>query len=458
MQPTREELERWDREVVWHAFTQMAEYEPFIIERAQGCVLVDIDGREYLDGVSSLWCNVHGHRHPHLDEAIRRQLDQVAHVTSLGCSHPTTIRLAKRLVDLAPSGLEHVFFAGDGASAVEVGLKMAFQYWRQVDDPRSDAPNQQRTRFLALNNAYHGDTLGSVSVGGVARFHEMFRPLLFDVLRLPAPDTYRLPPGVEASGAREHYLAQLESALERHHRELAGVVLEPLVQGAAGMVMHPEGFLRGVRDLTRRYDVLLIADEVATGFGRTGTLFACQQEDVTPDILCVGKGLTGGYLAMSATLTTSRIWDAFLGTYAQSRTFFHGHTYGGNPLASAVALATLEVFEREQTLAGIPGKAARLSDGLAALRDHPRVGDVRQRGLIAAVELVRDKRLREPYAWTERRGQRVCRHALSHGVWLRPLGDVIVIMPPLSISEDQLDRICLAVRQGIDQATQDGCD
>ena len=442
--PSLEDLQRWDREIVWHAFTQMAEYQPFIIERAHGCTLVDVLGREFLDGVSSLWCNVHGHRHPRLDAALRTQLDQVAHVTSLGMSNPTTIRLAKRLVDLAPPGLSHVFFSDDGATAVEVALKMAFQYWQQRLDPRPG-----KTKYLAFENAYHGDTLGSVSVGGVARFHAMFRPLLFDVIRLPAPDTYRLPPGVPADAACEHHLRRLEEVLAQKHEQFAAVVLEPLVQAAAGMLMHPPGFLRGVRELTRHYDVLLIADEVAVGMGRTGKLFACEHEQVSPDFLCLAKGLTGGYLPLAATLTTDEIWRAFLGSYDESKAFFHGHTYGGNPLGAAVALATLDVFDEEQTLAGLIPKIERLREHLARIAQHPHVGDVRQRGLIAGIELVRDRDSKEPFPWHEQRGRRVCDHALTEGVWLRPLGNVVVIFPPLAITIGELDRICLAAERGI---------
>lgn len=445
-----EQLAAWDKAHVWHAFTQMAEYEPLLIEQAEGCTLVDVHGRRLIDGVSSLWCNVHGHRHPRIDAAIRRQLAQVAHVTLLGMAHPTTVELARRLVELAPLGLNHVFFSDDGATAVEVALKMAFQYWRQCPDPQP-----QRTLYLAWSNAYHGDTLGSVSVGGVERFHALFEPLLFEVVRLPASDTYRLPPGVTPHTACAHYLQQFEAALERYAPRLAAVVIEPLVQCAAGILTHPPGFLCGVRELTRKYDVLLIADEVAVGMGRTGTLWACQQEGVSPDFLCLAKGLTGGYLPLAATLATDRIYEAFLGSYAQSRTFFHGHTYGGNPLGAAAALATLELFDEEQTLTRLPPKIARLGEHLARLREHPHVGDVRQRGLIAGIELVRDRATKEPYPWAEKRGIRVCQHALSRGVWLRPLGNVVVIMPPLAISLDELDRICLAVEEGIALATQD---
>jgi adenosylmethionine-8-amino-7-oxononanoate aminotransferase len=486
------ELQEWDRTLVWHAFTQMAEYEPFVIERAEGCVLVDIEGNEYIDGVSSLWCNVHGHRHPKIDAAIRAQLDKVAHVTNLGSSNPTTILLAKRLVDIAPPGLRHVFFSDDGATAVEVAIKMAFQYWRQAKKgtvpicakhppgrsgkwglspfsphlPSPPAPlppttswcpgegSTAKTCYLALGEAYHGDTLGSVSVGGVEQFQAMFRPLLFETLRVPAPDSYRTPPGVAREDLCRHHLDKLEQVLVEHHRRIAALVIEPLVQGAAGMIMHPPGYLYGVRELTRKYDVLMIADEVAVGFGRTGRMFACEHEAVAPDLLCLAKGLTGGYLPMAATLATDEIWQAFLGTYAENKTFYHGHTYGGNPLGAAAALATLDIFEEERTLEKLPAKIARLEEHLARLARLPHVGDVRQRGLIAAVELVRNVETKEPYPWEEQRGLRVCNHARTEGVWLRPLGNVIVIMPPLAITREQLDRIADAVEKAVQLATQ----
>jgi adenosylmethionine-8-amino-7-oxononanoate aminotransferase len=426
----------------------MQEHVPFLIREARGCTFVDVHGRDYLDGVSSLWCNIHGHRHPRLDEAIRKQLEEVAHVTLLGMAHPTTVKLARRLAELVPQ-LPHVFFSDSGASAVEVALKMAFQYWRQCEHPQP-----QKTKFLAFENAYHGDTLGSVSVGGVARFHEMFRPLLFDVIRLPVPDIYRMPPGVTRETACEYHLRQFENSLREHHEELAAVVIEPLVQAAAGMLMHPPGFLAGVREITRRHNVLLIADEVAVGMGRTGTMFACEQEQVVPDFLCLAKGLTGGYLPLAATMASEEIWRAFLGRYEESKTFFHGHTYGGNPLGAAVALATLDVFEKEQTLAAMRPKVARLAEHLERIAKLSHVGDVRQRGLMAGIELVQDKSTKESYPWGEQRGILVCKHALSQGVWLRPLGNVVVILPPLAISLDELDRICAAAEAGIVRATE----
>ncbi|MEE3368071.1 MAG: adenosylmethionine--8-amino-7-oxononanoate transaminase [Planctomycetota bacterium] len=449
MTTAQDQLHEWDRQHVWHAFTQMAEYTPFIIERANGCTLYDLHGRAYLDGVSSLWCNVHGHNHPRINQAIRDQLDQVSHVTSLGASNPTTIRLARRLVETSPAGLEHVFFASDGAAAVEVALKIAFQYWQQRTDPKPE-----KTRYLAFQQAYHGDTLGSVSVGGVDRFHNMFRPLLFDVVRAPIPDRFHLPQGITSQDACTFYLEELESLLKIHQQHLAAVIIEPLIQAAAGMVFHPDGFYRELRNLTRRYDVLLIADEVAVGWGKTGTLFASEQEHVCPDLLCLGKGLAGGYLPLSATLATTSLWEAFLGSHADSRTFFHGHTFSGNPLGAAAALATLDVFDEEDTLRNLPKKTQLLSECLAPLDSHPHVGDIRQRGLMVAIELVRDRDLGEPFDWSERRGQRVCDFALKRGVWLRPLGDVVVVLPPLAIQPNELQQIADAVRAGIDHATR----
>jgi len=439
-----EDLARWDREVVWHPFTQMAEYEPLLIERAQGCTLYDIHGNAYIDGVASLWCNVHGHRHPRLDAAIREQLDRVAHTTALGASNGTTVKLAKRLVDLAPEGLNHIYFSDDGSTAVEVALKQALQYWRQRPEPRFE-----KTRYAALASAYHGDTLGSVSVGGVARFHAMFSPLLFDVLRVPSPELYRRPEGVALENACQYYLGQLEQLFEQHHQELAAIVVEPLVQAAAGMIVHPEGYLRGVRELCTKYDVLMIVDEVAVGFGRTGTMFACEQEGVSPDFLCLAKGITAGYLPMAATLTTTEVWNAFLAPYAESKSFFHGHTYAGNPLAAAVGLASLDVFEEEQTLEKLPEKIARLQERLAAISQLPVVGDIRQKGLLAGIEMVRDRETKEPFPWDEKRGIHVCLHARQRGVLLRPLGNVMVVMPPLAISLAELDQIMDAIEYGI---------
>jgi adenosylmethionine-8-amino-7-oxononanoate aminotransferase len=445
--PTREELIDWDRRHYWHAFTQMAEYEPFVITRAEGCRLIDVDGREYIDGAGSMWCNVHGHQHPRIDAAIREQLDRLAHCTSLGMGCDTTVRLAKRLADIAPGDLDRVFFASDGSSAVEVALKMAFQYWQQCERPRP-----RKTKFIALSEAYHGDTIGSASVGGIARFHALFEPLLFDVIRAPIPDTRRLRPGLSSEAIVREFLKPMALLLEAHHEELAAVVIEPLVQCAAGMVMHPPGYLQGLRKLTSRFGVLLIADEIAVGIGRTGTFLACEQEGVVPDILCLGKGLTGGYLPLSATITSDRIYSAFLGTHFEGRALYHGHTYGGNPLAAAAALATLDLFDEEQTLVNLRCKIARLGEHLCRLADLPHVCQVRQRGMIGALELTPDKATAASYPASERMGWRVCRAALARGVWLRPLGDVLYVMPPLAISLDELDQVMETLAASIDEA------
>ena len=446
--PTTDELLHWDREHVWHAFTQMQEYEPLLIESGQGATLVDTAGNTYLDGSASMWCNVHGHRHPRLDAALRDQLDKVAHTTNLGLSNPTTVELARRLVEVAPPGLEKVFFTGDGSSAIEAALKMAFQYWRQADPPQP-----ARKRFVAIGEAYHGDTLGAIGVGGVDRFTAMFAPLTFDAIRIPSPGGPCPHTGRPAPSLGEA-LATLDAVLEEHRGTVAALVMEPLMQAAGGILVHPPDFLRSVRELTARYDVLLILDEVASGFGRTGTMFACEQEQVSPDILCLAKGLTAGYLPMAATLTTTAIWEAFLGRHADRRTFFHGHTYGGNPLAAAVGLASLDIFRDEQVLETLPPKIERLREHVSRLATLDHVGDVRQCGLVAGLDLVADKASRRPYAWQEQRGTRACLAARKHGAILRQLGDTVVLMPPLCITLDEIDRLAAAAEAGIRDATR----
>jgi adenosylmethionine---8-amino-7-oxononanoate aminotransferase len=444
---TRQQLLEWDRRHYWHAFTQMAEYEPLLIERAEGCRLFDIDGRSYLDGASSMWCNVHGHRHPRIDAAVREQLDRVAHCTSLGMGCDTSVRLARRLAEITPGNLEHVFFSGDGSSAVEVALKIAFQYWQQRANRQP-----RKTKYIALADAYHGDTIGSASVGGIARFHALFEPLLFEVIRAPIPDPRRLLVAPTEAAAAP-FLQELEALLRAHHEEVAAMVIEPLVQCAAGMVMHPPGYLAGVRELTKRYRVLLVADEIAVGMGRTGTMFACEQENVVPDLLCLGKGLSGGYLPLAATLTTDEIYSAFLGEFHEGRTLHHGHTFSGNPLACSAALATLDVFEAEKTLDLLKAKTTRLSEHLCRLAENPHVAVTRQRGLIGALELTVDKAKAEPYPSHERRAWRVCREALARGVWLRPLADVLYVMPPLAIAIEDIDFLMETLTRAIETVT-----
>ena len=412
---------------LWHPFTQQqgwGEDEPaLVIERAEGTNLYDTDGRAYIDGVSSLWCNVHGHRHPAIDGAIRAQLDQVAHSTMLGLSHRPAIELAEKLIAVAPPGLTRVFYSDSGSTAVEIALKMAYQWWAQRGEP-------QRTGFVCLHDAYHGDTLGAVSVGGIDLFHSLYRPLLFDTWPTPVGDD-------------EH----LDRLLQARHREVAAVIVEPLVQGAGGMLMAPPGYLRRVRELCDRHGVLLICDEVATGFGRTGRMFACEHEDVTPDLMCVGKGLTGGYLPLAATLTTERVYEGFLGNSDELRTFFHGHTFTGNPLGCAAAIATLETFERERTLEMMAPKIellTRLLDQRIAFL--PGVAEVRQRGFMVGIELVA-----EPAP--ERLGPQVMLGARRRGAVIRPLGDVIVLMPAPAMSEADLRRLVAITASSIAEAT-----
>jgi adenosylmethionine-8-amino-7-oxononanoate aminotransferase len=415
-----------DRTHLWHPFTQQRGWEreaPVLIERAEGRTLYDTEGNAYLDGVSSLWCTVHGHRHPHIDAAVRAQLDRVAHSTLLGLSHPGAAELAARLVELAPLGLGRVFYSDNGSTAAEVAVKLAYQYWQLRGQPR-------RTEFVCLRDAYHGDTLGSVSVGGIELFHATFRPLLFG-----------------AHHARPGDAADMRRLLEAHGERVAAVVVEPLVQGAAGMLVHPDGYLREVRQLCDEFGVLLICDEVAVGFGRTGTMFACEQEDVAPDLMCLAKGITGGYLPLAATLTTEAVYEAFLGEHAEAKTFFHGHTYTGNPLACAAALASLEVFESERTLERLAPKINLLGELLDALvAPLPTVAEVRRRGFMTGIELA-------SFPVAARMGHQVTLAARRRGAIVRPLGDVVVLMPPLSITESELRRLVAITAEAIAEAT-----
>ena len=414
-----------DRSYLWHPFTQQrgwAREEPLIVDRAEGTDLIDVDGNRYIDGVSSLWCNVHGHAHPRIDAAVGNQLGKVAHSTMLGLSHRPAIELARRLVELAPPGLTRVFYSDSGSTATEIALKMAFQYWRQR--------GQDRRRFVALEMAYHGDTIGALSVGGINLFHSLYEPLLFDVDRVA--------PG---------HAAALDRALAAHRGQVAAVIMEPLVQGAAGMLMHPPGYLRAVRDLCDRHGVLLILDEVATGFGRTGRMFACEHEGVAPDLMCLAKGITGGYLPLAATLASEEIYEGFLGEHEEFRTFFHGHTYTGNPLACAAGLASLDVFREERTLEGLQRKTELLAELLEPIAAHLSVKEVRRCGFMVGIELVE-------HPLPVRIGHHVTLEARRRGAIVRPLGDVVVLMPPLSISADDLRRLVEITAEAIDAATE----
>jgi len=425
--PAKLDHTKLDHEHLWHPFTQQRDWigqEPMMIVGAEGNELVGADGNRYLDGVSSLWCNVHGHRHPLIDAAVREQLDRVAHSTMLGLSHPGAAELAGRLVELAPPGLNRVFYSDSGSTAVEVALKMAYQHWQQ-----RGGQHVRRRRFVCLDEAYHGDTIGSVSVGGIDLFHSAFGPLLF-----------------EAHRARPGDIDEIERLVATYEEELAAVIVEPLVQGAAGMLVHPPGYLRAVRQICDRHGILLICDEVATGFGRTGTMFACEQEGVSPDLLCLAKGLTGGYLPLAATLATERIYESFLGAHDEFKTFFHGHTYTGNPLACAAAHGCLDAFERERTLVKLQPKIRLLTELLAGVAEMPEVAEVRQRGFMVGIDLGEH----EP---SMRMGHRVTLEARVRGVIIRPLGDTVVLMPPLSISKAELLRLVEVTADAIRAAT-----
>ncbi|MBA2253307.1 MAG: adenosylmethionine--8-amino-7-oxononanoate transaminase [Nitrospirales bacterium] len=423
------QLAQWDHAYLWHPFTQMKEWEqedPIIIERGKGCYLFDTAGRRYLDGTSSIWVNLHGHRHSTLDQALRQQIEKVAHSTLLGLSNPPAVELARELVRIAPKGLTRVFYSDDGSTAVEVALKMAVQYWQQQKRRMGS-----KRLFVNLKFAYHGDTAGAMSVGNIQLFHERFHPLLFPTLKVDSPYCYRCPLKLTYPTCQLACIEPIEGLLKARHKDIAGFIIEPLIQAAAGMITAPPGYLTRIRELCTKYNVLLIADEVATGFGRTGKMFACQHEGVTPDLMAISKGLTGGYMPLAATLATEEIYQAFLGEYRDWKTFFHGHSYTGNPLGCAVALANLEVFCQEHTLKHLQPKIKALSRLLTPLADHPHVGEIRQCGFMVGIELVNDKAKREPYPLEERAGHRVAMDARKRGLLLRPIGNVIVLMPPL---------------------------
>ncbi|MBN1844679.1 MAG: adenosylmethionine--8-amino-7-oxononanoate transaminase [Sedimentisphaerales bacterium] len=442
-------LHDWDRQYLWHPFCPLRFWlkeDPLIIERGEGVHLFDTEGKRYIDGVSSLWCNVHGHNHPYINAAIREQLERIAHSTLLGLASPPSIELAKRLVELTPEGLKRVFYSDSGATAVEIALKMAFQYWRNLGQ-------SQRTRFIALRQSYHGDTMGSVSVGGIPIFHEIFGPLTFEALFSPTPHPYRF--DGSPNQCRDVCLAQMADLLDRYAGQIAAIVVEPLVQGAAGMIVHPEGFLRGVARLARERNVLLIADEVATGFGRTGSMFACQQESVSPDFLCLAKGLTGGYLPLAATLATEAVFDAFRREPWPQTTFYHGHTYTGNALGCAAALASLDLFDRERTLEHLPAKMDQIAKALESIAELDNVGDVRRRGLMVGIELVEDRVSKRSFDPAGRVGSRLCHRMRDRGLILRPLGDVLVLMPPLAMPAAILAEMLDIVRTALERDLPD---
>ena len=450
MSDRTKKIGQYDKDFVWHPFTQMQEYEekdPIVIEDSDGSYLIDTEGKKYIDGVSSLWVNIHGHKVPEIDKAINNQIKALSHSTLLGITNPPAAELAKELIDICPPGLKKVFYSGDGASAVEVALKMVFQYWQHKN-------KKEKTKFVYLENGYHGDTLGAVSVGGIDLFHSAFKPLLFESFRAPSYYCYRCPLNKTYPSCNIACADELGKVLEKNHEQIAAVILEPYVQAAGGMIVAPDGYLKKVRKYCDKYNVLMILDEVATGFGRTGKMFACEHENITPDILVLGKGLTGGYLPLSATITTQEVYDEFLGNYEDYKTFFHGHSYAGNPLSCAAARGNLEAFENNDTLEELQTKIEFLEDELKEFISLEHVGNVRNKGFMVGIELVKNKENAEPFEPGLKMGWKVADKALEDEVLIRPLGNVVVLMPPLGIHMDDLKKLLRVTYKSIKEVTE----
>jgi adenosylmethionine-8-amino-7-oxononanoate aminotransferase len=442
---------RRDLAHVWHPCTQMKDHEqlpPIPIRSGSGAWLEDYEGKRYLDAISSWWVNLFGHANPRLNAAVRGQLESLEQVILAGFTHEPVIALSEALTALAPSGLTRCFYADNGSSAVEVAVKMSFHYWR-------NAGQSARRRFITLSNSYHGETLGALAVGNVDLYKEIYRPLLMDVITAPSPDCFGRVPGESWAQHSQRRFADMESTLARHAGEVCAVIVEPLVQCAGNMRMYDPLYLTLLREACDRYQVHLIADEIAVGFGRTGTMFACEHAGIRPDFMCLSKGLTGGYLPLSTVMTTDRVYEAFYDEYVKLNAFLHSHSFTGNPLACAAALASLAIFREDHTLERNRALAAHMGARARALEDHPHVAEVRQRGMIVAIELARNKALREPYPWQERRGLTIYRHALTRGVLLRPIGNVVYFMPPYVITPGEIDLMVEVAREGIEHATCD---
>ncbi|WP_404354907.1 adenosylmethionine--8-amino-7-oxononanoate transaminase [Cytobacillus firmus] len=433
---------------LWLPFTQMTDYErdPLIIESGEGIILKDMNGKEYLDGYSSLWLNVHGHRKKELNEAIMEQLDLIAHSTLLGAANVPAIRLAEKLIEITPENLQRVFYSDSGATSVEIAIKMAYQYWQNKG-------KQKKKKFVTLTNNYHGDTIGAISIGNVDLFHRVYGSLMFQTLKAPFPLQYRSPYSGEAE-VKDRALTELRAIFREHHEEIAAITLEPLIQGAGGMNVMPGGYLKGVEELCREFNILLIADEVATGFGRTGKMFAVEHEGVQPDIMTVAKGITGGYLPLAATLTTEEIYREFYGEYEEMKSFFHGHSYTGNQLGCAVALANLKIYEKENLAEQAAKKAEVIQSEFAALKSLKHIGDIRQVGMMCGIELVQDKETGKPFPWESRMGYHSTLEMRKRGMLTRPLGDVIVFMPPLASADDQIRKMIQIMSDSIEAVTE----
>jgi adenosylmethionine-8-amino-7-oxononanoate aminotransferase len=448
---SRKQLIDWDRKYIWHPFTQMKDYmdeNPLVIEKGEGCYLIDIAGNKYIDGVSSLWVLVHGHGKKELLYAIERQSKILCHSTLLGLANVPSVILAKKLFEIAPKGLSKVFYSDNGSTSVEIALKMAYQYWQQKG-------LKKKKRFIAFTNAYHGDTIGAVSVGGIDLFHQVYGPLLFKTYKAPSPYCYRCPLKLKRETCGFACVEAFEKVVKNHHEEACAVIIEPLVQGAAGMILQPPGWLNVVWKIAKKYNLLFIADEVATGFGRTGNMFACEEEKISPDFMCIAKGITGGYLPLAATLSTKEVFDGFLGQFDEFKTFFHGHTYTGNPLACAVAIESIDVFKKEKLIEKLQGKISILRKVLERIKELSHVGEVRQKGFMVGIELVKSRKTKRPYPPGERIGQKVILEARNRGVIIRPLGDVIVLMPPLAIDKPTLEKLVDVTFESIRTVTGD---
>lgn len=446
----RDWIER-DLSVVWHPCTQMQDHEwlPLVpVRRGEGVWLEDFEGHRYLDAISSWWVNLFGHANPRINKCVARQLDTLEHVMLAGFSHEPAVTLAERLLDITPPGLARCFYADSGSAAVEIALKMSFHYWQNSGKP-------DKHRFMCLTNSYHGETLGALAVGDVALYKSTYGPLLLDSITVPSPDCFEREPGTTWEEHSRAMFEHMERTLARHAHETCAVIVEPLVQCAGGMRMHDPVYLRLLKDACERHGVHLIADEIAVGFGRTGTLFACEQAGITPDFLCLSKGLTGGYLPLSVTMTTDRVYQAFYDRYETLKAFLHSHSYTGSALGCAAALATLDIFAEDNVIEANRELAAVMKRELAPLADHPHVGEVRQTGMIAAAEMVRDTETKDPFPFEERRGIRVYQHALNRGVLLRPLGNVVYFMPPYVITPEQIRHVAEVAAEGIDLATRD---
>ena len=445
-----DELIKRDLSVVWHPCSQMKDYEdmpPIPIRRGSGVWLEDYDGRRYIDAISSWWVNIFGHANPRINAGVRAQLDALEHVILAGFTHEPVVTLSERLVEITPPGLAHCFYADNGSSAIEVALKMSFHFWRNTGQP-------DKTRFITLTGGYHGETLGALGISDVGLYRDIYAPLMREPITVPSPDCYQREPGESCRDYSERRFVDMEAALARHHNEVCAVIVEPLVQCATGMRMYDPVYLQRLRAACDRYGVHLIADEIAVGFGRTGTLFACEQAGISPDFMCLSKGLTGGYMPLAVTLTTEVVYQAFYDDYANMTAFLHSHSYTGNALACSAALATLDIFASEDVIGNNRRLSEKMQQATAHLKDHVHIAEVRQTGMILAIEMVQDKASRTPFPWQERRGLRVYRHGLQNEALLRPLGNIIYLMPPYVITPDEIDHLARVVTEGIELAVR----